>query len=283
MHYPLRNKQKVRLRTIQPRPQIAGWIHHFWVFESAVGLPSDDARVVVPNGRPKLIIPWRNGLSATGNGVDHPAKEGEIVVIGVWDQPSTLTSPADPTVTIGVEFRPNGLSRFVDGDLDEIFQRILPLDAYLGAQGARLASRANSAETVEEAVDVVQDFLCLRAKASERPRVRLVDAALRRMASSGFHLDIADLADELGCSRRYLQDVFRSQIGLAPKRLQTVLAFEGLYRTFSQNKDGRRLRDDALDIYFDQAHFIRSFQGFTGYSPGRFVELENEFGRIFYR
>ncbi|HLT73624.1 MAG TPA: hypothetical protein VKZ68_01020 [Ohtaekwangia sp.] len=35
--------------------------------------------------------------------------------------------------------------------------------------------------------------------------------------------------------------------------------------------------------FYDQAHFIKEFKRFTGYSPLRFSKSENEFGRIFYK
>ena len=44
-----------------------------------------------------------------------------------------------------------------------------------------------------------------------------------------------------------------------------------------------QFNNDALDVYFDQSHFIRSFRRFTGFSPAAFADLDNEFGRIFYK
>ncbi len=204
-------------------------------------------------------------------------------MIGVWDQPSIISSPNSFTVTIGVEFRPNGLSRFFEADLDGVFQRIVPLDQVLGATGSRMMKRVNAADTLNEAVQMIQEFLVERLHAVGRYRRSLVDEAIATMGQHGYSVEINNLASALGCSRRHLQDVFRQQIGLTPKRLQSVLAFEKLYRKFSKDKDARLLRDEALDLWFDQAHFIRSFQQFTGHSPGRFAELDNEFGRIFYR
>jgi len=273
----------LRLTTISPRPQIAPWIHSFWVFEAGEGLPAEDARIVVPNGRAKLIVPWRNALIASGAGSTRRSPEGEIVLVGVWDQPSILSSPREHTVTIGVEFRPSGLGRFFAADLSHFYQRIVPLDQVLGAPGDRLASRINSAETVAEAVGMVQNFLVEQLRAVARPSTPEVDEALRLMVRSGFTMGINEIASELDCSRRHLQEAFRRQIGLAPKRVQSILAFEAVYRKFSQQKDGRLLRDEALDIWFDQPHFIHVFRQFTGHSPGRFADLDNEFGRIFYR
>ena len=50
----------MQLTRIKPHPEIAPFIDRFWVFRSPIGLPSGDARVV-PNGRQKLVVPWRNG------------------------------------------------------------------------------------------------------------------------------------------------------------------------------------------------------------------------------
>lgn len=52
----------MRLSTVVPHPELRPFIHHFWVFESDQGLPDGDARVVVPNGRHKLIVPYHNAL-----------------------------------------------------------------------------------------------------------------------------------------------------------------------------------------------------------------------------
>lgn len=276
------------LKTIRPDAVIAPYIHHFWVFEAPAGLPAMDARVVVPNGRAKLIVPWRNGLTAEGKTTAARAPgrhspEGEIVLVGLWDQPTTLSSPAGRTVTIGVEFTPTGLAHFIRQDLHEIFLEIAPVDALLGKLGEKLARRVAEAETVTAAVGLVHAFLIERAQESGSSPDPIVQAAIRAMAASGYTIAIEHLADRLDCSRRHLQTLFLRQVGMTPKRLQTVMAFERLYRRYAGHRDLRQLREDALDHFYDQAHFIHTFRRFTGHAPSAFAEIENEFGRLFYR
>ncbi|HEX2137561.1 MAG TPA: AraC family transcriptional regulator [Microvirga sp.] len=273
----------MQLSSITPHAEIAPFIHHFWVFRSPTGLPLGDARVVVPNGRHKLIVPWRNGLAAAGAGRISEHKEGEILLVGLWEQPTTIASGPAETCTIGVEFLPHGLHRFLPGDLDEITQAIVPIDAYLGAIGSELTRRVGSAESVEEAVDLVHAFLLARFRAASARDSDVVDHALRLMAESRFTLEVKELERRMGYSRRHLQTIFKRKVGLTPKRLETVLAFERLYRRFSLHRSPERLRDDALEVFYDQSHFIRTFRRFTGLPPSRFAELENEFGQIFYR
>jgi AraC-like DNA-binding protein len=273
----------VQLTTVTPHPEIARWIHHFWVFASPTGLPSSDLRVVVPNGRHKLIVQYRNGLTAAGGGATRDYREGQIVLVGLWEAPSIISSSPTETCTIGVEFVAHGLMRFFDGDLHELSQRIVALDDVLGRAGRELSSRVNSAPTIAAAVDEVQRFLLARCRALAPECPPLVDAAMRLLAESDFRMEVNDLERRMGYSRRYLHALFQRHVGLPPKRLASVLAFERLYRRFSQSKSAALLRDDALDLFYDQSHFIRTFRRFTGFSPGRFADLDNEFGRIFYR
>lgn len=273
------------LRTITPHPEIAPFIHHFWVFESEHGLPSGDARVVVPNGRHKLIVPYRNGLRAQSAAApDHAAAyhgAGDPVVVGLWEEPTIISSSREPTSTIGVELLPHAITRLFPDAAALLTQRIVPASDILGAVGRDLGQRVATAQHVGAAVDVVQTFLRERARHSN-PVPPAVHAALQLLEQSGFRMEINELEKRMGYSRRYLHALFLRYVGLPPKRLSTVLAFERLYRRFSQDKSPELLKRDALELFYDQSHFIRTFRRYTGFSPGRFAELDNEFGRIFY-
>jgi AraC-like DNA-binding protein len=84
-------------------------------------------------------------------------------------------------------------------------------------------------------------------------------------------------------SRRYLSAVFQRDVGLSPSRLQTILAFEVLYRDFARHGIARAMVDAALDRFHDQPHFTRVFRDLTGMPPARFASAGNDFGRLFYR
>lgn len=272
----------MKLTTIAPSPEIAPWIHHFWIFESPIGLPSDDLRVVVPNGRHKLIVPWRNALTASSPAATQTHGAGDAVLIGLWEQPTTLVSEPRETVTIGVEFLPHGLTRFFPAAAREFTERIVPVTDALGRVGRALLDRVMNEPSPSAAAQVIDRFLVdrFRASAAHAP---LVDAALSLLHESGYTMQINELEARMGYSRRYLHALFVDQVGLAPKKLSSVMLFERLYRQFSQDKSASALRDDAVALYADQSHFIRHFKRFTGFSPTAFAELDNEFGRIFYR
>lgn len=262
-------------------------MHHLWVFESDQGLPGGDARVVVPNGRPKLIVPVKNALRARRAAEAESAEvahgPGDPVLIGLWEEPSIIASSPASTCTIGVELLPHALTRFFAVSAGELRQRVVPLGEVLGAAGRALGQRVGEARTVDDALAEVQEFLVARLTERSAPQ-GLVESALGLLAG-GLDERLADvqtLERRMGYSQRYLHALFVEHVGLPPKRLSSVLAFERLYRRFSQDKSVSLLREDALELFYDQSHFIRTFRRFTGHAPTRFAELRNEFGRIFY-
>jgi len=50
----------LQFKKITPIPQLQNIIEKMWVFESGAEMPGDDINLVVPNGRLRLLIPFRN-------------------------------------------------------------------------------------------------------------------------------------------------------------------------------------------------------------------------------
>ena len=51
----------------QPEKQLSPYVALIWVFESSFGVPLADSRIIVPDGRAKIIVPYRNSLCAAVN------------------------------------------------------------------------------------------------------------------------------------------------------------------------------------------------------------------------
>ena len=77
------------------------------------------------------------------------------------------------------------------------------------------------------------------------------------------------LADEIGCSRRYLVAGFREHVGVTPKLLARILRFQ---RAVGMMEEPLSWAEISLACgYYDQAHLIRDFKQFTGSAPGEFA------------
>ena len=82
---------------------------------------------------------------------------------------------------------------------------------------------------------------------------------------------MADIRDLVGVSTKRLIALFRAEVGLSPKAYARIRRLQAALRLLSAGSlGGARI---AADVgYFDQAHFVREFQSFTGMTPTQYTE-----------
>lgn len=122
----------------------------------------------------------------------------------------------------------------------------------------------------EQRFDLVEAMLGARLEAADLPPAD-VDWAWRRLVASRGDLRIAELAAELGCSRKHLAARFREHVGLPPKLFARVLRFRHASDLLSA--PGTSLAQlAAVCGYYDQAHLDRDFRDFTGTTPTAYAD-----------
>lgn len=270
------------LGRIQPKPQLAEYIDALWIFEANFGLPSEDSRVIAPNGKAKLIYSYRNTLSTLDNGKITHYPENDIFFIGIWNRPVTLVSNAAITGTIGIELTPNGLHRFLKISALELMNQIFSFSEIYGVTGKMLVQRLGDTPHVLEKVDLLQDFLIRILNANARHNA-IVDYSVNIIRSTQGLLTIRELEKKMGYSKRYLDMLFREHVGISPKALAGIARFQNFYHLWASSDRTEFHSSEISDIYYDQAHFIKEFRRYTGFTPGKYLRLKNDFGKLFYK
>jgi AraC-like DNA-binding protein len=109
----------------------------------------------------------------------------------------------------------------------------------------------------------------IERRVAEAPAApREIEWSWQRLLTSDGAVPVAELAEEVGWSRRHLATRFREHVGLPPKALARILRFE---RAAERLRRGADLADAALDSgYYDQAHFNRDFKSFAGVTPTQY-------------
>jgi len=82
---------------------------------------------------------------------------------------------------------------------------------------------------------------------------------------------IADIHDLVGMSTKRLIALFRAEVGLSPKAYARVRRLQAALRLLSTGPVGGA-RVAAEVGYFDQAHFVRDFESFTGMTPTQYSQ-----------
>ena len=244
-------------------------------------MPHADLRVIVPNGLVKIVIPFRNGLKASMAGRDIISMTHEVTVIGIADIPSVVVDLEEKASgAIGIEFNPWGAYRFLNPGLHELTNQVYSLTDVMPAV-SRLQEQLSNIETVTQKVAFVQQFL--RHRFTLGTPDEIFEYCARKIRETQGRISISVLERQTGYSARWLNMKFQDRIGISPKTLCSIVRFQHVYRHWAMSNFASYDRADVYSFYHDQAHFIKDFKRFTGYSPVRFQVLDNDFGRLFYR
>lgn len=183
-----------------------------------------------------------------------------------------------------VMFTPLGARRFFGLPLHHLANRVFSLHDLLGA-----TRTAALIEGLQRANDWAPGFrhldaaICTRLAADgdfDLAGARQAAWALRRLQQEGGRLAIADLAAEIGCSRKHLAAGFREHVGIAPKTAARLLRFRQVLQLVdtAERIDWSAIAQDAG--YADQSHFSNDFRQITGRSPNAYLalRLSDQFG-----
>ncbi|MXZ75043.1 MAG: helix-turn-helix transcriptional regulator [Gemmatimonadetes bacterium] len=130
-----------------------------------------------------------------------------------------------------------------------------------GAGGSGLAS-------------VVQGFLLDRLKEHFKDDVAL-DESVKLIRSTGGQLSVEEVGERVGLSRKQLERKFVATVGTTPKTFARISRFLNICHHLDRYRDSTLTRLAHECGYFDQAHFIREFSVFTGFTPKAFFDKNN--------
>ena len=270
----------MRLSFAKPRLELQPYIESVWVFESATGIALTDRNLAVPNGCPKLIIPYENSLSGISEDRAGVSREHGLYFVGNRIKATLIHSSARKTGFIGIEFSPHAAFPLFGIPMHEtVKEKIFDSEVLFGRWGRQTRETLCNMEKPEQKVNFIQDELVKLSRRSQRSN-GVIEFCVNALKLAHGRIPIKELERKTGYSRRYLDLLFRQQVGLPPKVLAGIFRFQMLYRKWAQGLSYDLLKERLYDYYYDQAHFSKEFRRMTGYSPREFMTgVSNGFGR----
>jgi AraC-like DNA-binding protein len=240
-----------------PHPALAAHVRTFAGWHERADGPV--RRHELPGGRVVLVVSF-------GPSLDIDGRSFTSFAAGLHDAP-VLTEHAGLGHGIQAYLSPLGARRLFGMPMSELTRDVVALEDLLGPAAHELAERLATAPDWATRFDLFERAIARRVLEAAPVAPELEWAWLRLLATGGA-VPVAELASELGWSRRHLAVRFRDELGMPPKALARILRFE---RALERLQAGHDLADLALDAgYYDQAHFNRDFRAFAGTTPTRF-------------
>jgi AraC-like DNA-binding protein len=253
---------------IAPPAEIARDIYGYGDYWERTG--SFTVRRELPHAEGVLIVNLGAPIAITGgNGERLEFAAGEAFVAGPHLRPALSHSGGEQS-GIHVLLPLVTLRRMLGVSMDQLADQVVPLDALLGRRARELCERLGEAGGRMARVAALDDALTGWLRSSSAVG-RQTESALRLLRSRP-DLDIAEIAREIGWSRKHLADRIQNAVGVGPRSFRRLLRFQQLVELLGEAEkpvDWAALACEAG--YFDQSHMIREFREFSGLTPGAYL------------
>jgi AraC-like DNA-binding protein len=255
----------------QPAPPLQCYIEELWHMRSEGSYTRER---LLPRAHMDLLINLGEPHRLVSSDRDRPSRLCERAwIAGLQDTYLDIESPSHPWL-MGIRFKPCGPLGLLRVPLADLANQVVDLDLILGPSIERLRERVVASASVESRFDLLERYLLDRMAAAARPRAE-VSHALGRLAGTCGAVRMRTLASETGISQKHLIDLFREQVGMAPKRYARIVRLNALLRGLSSSP----WADLAARFgYYDQAHLVRDFREFSGTTPTEFLRARGPDG-----
>jgi AraC-like DNA-binding protein len=247
-----------------PTSRLAELVRKLWVMDNADSPAPFSSKTVLPNSCFNLALVSGAGMDVHNRRGPLAMPEGLYFCGQARLSVDTLIRPRT-TVTM-VQLHPWASAQLTAASLADTADAIVPLGEVL--PGLAQALQPYLGQPEEELLAGLHAQLPLALVAPEQPLLR---QACQRWQQTKGTVAVLDMAQELGCSTRQLEKLFRHGVGLTPKEFTTVLRVRGVVDALQSAGGPQPLAQLALEYgFYDQAHFINVFRKMVQRSPGKF-------------
>lgn len=261
--------------TYRPRSPLSQFVEFLW-FREGDHLPQSQSRLL-PIGSMELVInlhedriplfdPQSRAECGSTNGTMICGTHSEGYIIRIDSKISV----------IGVHFKPGGSTPFLGLPARELYNQRVGLDELWQGRAAELRDRLIAAATLENRFLILEQFLLMMMHLPDRTTVLqnhrhpVVDFALREFRQVPIP-SVSAVTNQIGCSARHFNQLFRDQVGLTPKLFCRVRRLRQVLYLLA-DKEHINWADLAFTCgYFDQAHLIHDFRSLTDCTPTEYL------------
>lgn len=237
---------------------LAPWIEYHWTL--AWDLPTGTSF-------PSQVIPHPAANLTVEHGAARAEADGEVVLVtGV----TTRLFHVDVTGrgwVHGAKLRPGGLVALTGADAKALVDRTVPAEDVLPADVhdalADLAPGTPAGEATERFASALRPLV---PEALDPGYERLL-ALVGEMLDDRGLLRVDDLADRHAMSRRAVERLFATYVGVGPKWVLGRFRMHDVVTALDAGYDGSLADLAASHGFYDQAHFGREFSALVGVAP----------------
>ena len=245
-----------------PASQLATIINCYWLIDSE-GDTSIDRQKIVPDGFPELIIHYKDAYRIK-LGDDWQLQEKRLFAGQIKNH--FYLENTEASGMIGIKLSPTAITHLFDLDMSQFTGKVVSMPEGIDnlLSDLDLTIVPDFEAIFNQLDDTFTDFIDSQ-DFEEKP----VDKAIQLIFQNHGNLSLKELAEACYCSERQLERQFKHYIGLSPKFYSRIIRLGYIFELMQQGDPS--WSDLVYDSgFYDQSHFIKNFQEFTGEDPSSY-------------
>jgi len=201
------------------------------------------------------------------------APDRYAVVMGGYQDTSAVIAHTGNQEGVAIELTGRGCRTLLGRPASDLWKMSVEAGDVVGRVGVELWERLQATTDWDRRFAICDEILgrLLQPMPPDRPELW---EAWRLIESSHGSVAVADVAAEVGWSRRHLTKSFDREFGFSPKVAARVIRFERARRLL-QVPDQPSIATVAAECgYYDQSHLTRDFVDLAGMAPGEWLAAE---------
>jgi AraC-like DNA-binding protein len=203
-------------------------------------------------------------------------QQPQSIISGLSNSFSDVSTNGE-TGVVFVSFYPTGACHFFNFPLTEIENQSIDISDVLGPEIRQIEETLYLANSTAEKISVIEKFLIKRYSPIPSYDYRLLQKGIEIIKGNKGQINAYSLSDSLSITSKTLERKFAHYLGKTTKQVIKLIRFQEVLHDFSTNKELMLTERAYNNGYFDQAHFIRDFKAFTGYTPKEFAAKYPDF------
>lgn len=264
----LASNRHMLFRSYRPIPPLSVFIENFWLYDG-YSCPHLKERIL-PSGTFEIVFNLRDDELRIykSDRSDRCARFHGAVVSGPYAG-YFASDTAEEASVMGVHFRPGGAFPFLGFSAGELADTHIGLEDIWGPGAGYIRERLSSEKTHQRRFEVLENVLLSRLlrPLGKHPAVM---SALDLFSHDISRAVVRKAVRGVGISNRRLADLFDVEVGVKPKLYTRIQRFQRVLHTVHRASNVEWGQLALQHGYYDQAHLIRDFVAFSGFTPGEY-------------
>lgn len=259
-------------REFETHAELTPFVQLVWMMESEHADDQAPKSLIVPDGIVEIVFHYGDPWITTVAGGKRMVQPLSFAVSQMRKYIEIESNGR--TGFVSVRFYPWGAYHFFDKPVHSFLDDTVGTETLWPTHHEELMRALCKAPGGAEPAGIVQRFLLDRLRSYRKDDAAL-DEAVKLIRSAGGQLSIEEVGQRVGLSRKQLERKFVSTVGTTPKTFARISRFLNICHHLEGHRE-KTLTQLAYECgYFDQAHFIREFTAFTGFTPKAFFAKNN--------